>query len=203
MRSRRELDLRRTAIVGHGEGAVIALSVAIGDPAIGAVGLIGASARGYRDVLRRGVAERGRSGRDREHPIVAALDHGTEELIERADRRERTMTLDVGPERVALSLAAWEQAIHTPNLALATMLHRDTVLAHGTSDAWSDPEESLLLAQVLTDAGNEPVLQLIDGAGHELDEADEAAIGAFAESLAARMRPRELPPVLMAIEEMS
>ena len=38
MRSRRELDLRRTAIVGHGEGAGIALSVAIGDPAIGAVG---------------------------------------------------------------------------------------------------------------------------------------------------------------------
>ncbi|MEA2651891.1 MAG: uncharacterized protein QOI85_1612 [Chloroflexota bacterium] len=203
MRSRRELDLRRTAIVGHGEGAVIALSVAIGDPAIGAVGLIGASARGYRDVLRRGVAERGRSGRDRVHPIVAALDHGTEELIERADRQERTMTLDVGPERVELSLAAWEQAIHTPNLALATMLHRDTVLAHGTSDAWSDPEESLLLAQVLTDAGNEPVLQLIDGAGHELDEADEAAIGAFADSLTTRMRPRELPPVLMAIEEMS
>ena len=56
MRSRRELDLRRTAIVGHGEGAGIALSVAIGDPAIGAVGLIGTSARSFRDVLRRGVA---------------------------------------------------------------------------------------------------------------------------------------------------
>ena len=95
MRSRRELDLRRTAIVGHGEGAAIAMSVAIGDPAIGAVGLIGASARGYRDVLRRGVAERGRSGRDREHPIVAALDRSAEELIERAERRERTMAIEL------------------------------------------------------------------------------------------------------------
>lgn len=202
MRSRRELDLRRTAIVGHGEGALIALSVAIGDPAIGAVGLVGTTARGHRDVLRRGVAERGRTGRDREHLIVAALDRGAEELIERAERREPTMTIQVATERVELNLAPWEQAFHTPALALATMLHRDVVLAHGTSDAWVDPAESVLLAQVLTDAGNDPVLQLIDDAGHDLAEADDAAIGAFAEALSARMQPRELPPVLMAIEEM-
>lgn len=203
MRSRRELDLRRSAIVGHGESAAIAMSVAIGDPAIGAVGLIGASARGYRDVLRRGVAERARSGRDREHPIVDALDRGAEELIERAERRERTMVIELGRERVELNLAAWEQAFHTPPLALATMLHRDVVLAHGEEDAWSERDESLLLAQVLTGAGNDPVLQLIDGAGHDLAEADDVAITAFAEALAARMRPRALPPVLMAIEEMS
>lgn len=203
MRSRRELDLRRTAIVGHGEGAVIALSVAIGDPAIGAVGLIGAPARGLRDVLRRGVAERARTGRDRQHPIVAALDRCAEELIERAERREPAMTIALGAERVDLNLAAWEQAIHTPSIALATMVHREVVLAHGAADQWADSAESVLLAQVLADAGNGPVLQLIDGAGHDLDEADDAAIGAFAEALAARMLPRDLPPVLMAIEEMS
>ena len=203
MRGRRELDLRRTAIIGHGEGATIALSVAIGDPAIGAVGLIGASARGFRDVLRRGVAERSRTGRDREHPIVAALDQNAEELIERAERRERAMTIELPSGPVELNLAAWEQSFHTPPLALATMLHRDAVLAHGRADAWAGHDESLLLAQVLTDAGNEPVLQLIDGAGHELAEADDAVIGAFAEAVAARMRPRELPPVLMAIEGMS
>lgn len=203
MRSRRELDLRRTAIVGHGEGGVIALSVAIGDPAVGAVGLIGASARSYRDVLRRGAALRGRSGRDREHPIVLALDTSAEELIERAERREQLMAIDVGGERAELSLAAWEQAFHTPPLALATMLHRDVVLAHGEMDAWSHPDESALMAEVLTDAGNDPVLQLIDGTGHDLSEADDAAIAAFGDALAARMRPRELPPVLLAIEEMS
>ncbi len=203
MRSRRELDLRRTAIIGHGEGAVIALSVAIGDPAIGAVGLIGAPARSQRDVLRRGVAERARTGRDRQHPIVAALDRCAEELIERAERREPAMTIALGSERIELGLAAWEQAIHTPSIALATMVHRDVVLVHGTADQWADSAESVLLAEVLADAGNDPVLQLTDGAGHDLDEADDAAIGAFAEALAARMRPRDLPPVLMAIEEMS
>jgi hypothetical protein len=202
MRSRRELDLRRTAIVGHGEGAGIALSVAIGDPAIGAVGLIGASARSFRDVLRRGVAERERTGTDRQHPIVTALDRDAEALIERAERREPTTTLELATGHTALNLAAWEQAFHTPPLALATMLHRNVVLAHGATDAWADPDESRLLAGTLTDGGNDPVLQLIDDAGHELAEADEEAIGALADALAARIEPRDLPPVLMAIEGM-
>ena len=202
MRSRRELDLRRTAIVGHGEGAGIALSVAIGDPAIGAVGLIGAPARSLRSVLRQGVAERARSGADREHPLVAALDRTAEELIERADRREPALAITVGAEPVELNLAAWEQGFHTPALALATMLHRDVVLAHGTADAWADVEESRLLANVLADAGNQPALQVVEGAGHDLAEAGDEVVGAFADALVARMLPRELPPVLVAIEQM-
>ena len=205
MRSRRELDLRRTAIVGHGEGALIALSVAIGDPAIGAVGLIGASARSFRDVLRRGVAERSRSGAERQHPAVATLDRVAEELIERAERREASVELDIGDALVGLALAGWEQSFHTPPLALATMLHRSVVLAHGTDDPWTDADESRLLAGVLAGAGNaeEPELQVIEGAGHDLGEADDSTIGRLADALVARMRPRELPPVLVAIEEMA
>jgi alpha-beta hydrolase superfamily lysophospholipase len=203
MRSRRELDLRRTAIVGHGEGAVVALSVAIGDPAVGAVGLIGPAARSLRDVLRRGVAVRSRSGVDLEHPGVAALDRVAEELIERAERRESEVTLMIGDEPVRLRLAGWEQAIHTPALALATMLHRNVVIAHGASDAWADPDESRLIADALSAAGTPPVLQTVEGAGHDLGEAADARIGAFADALVERMETRDLPPVLVAIEEMS
>ena len=203
MRSRRELDLRRTAIIGHGEGAVIAISVAVGDPAIGAVGLVGPPARSFRDVLRRGAAERQRTGTDREHPFVAVLDRNSEELIERAARREAEMELRLGDASVRLSLAGWEQAMHTPALALATMLHRYVVIAHGMRDAWADPDESRLLASVLTAAGNRPILQLVEGAGHDLAEAADDRIGAFADALAGGMEPRELPPVLVAIEEMT
>lgn len=202
MRSRRELDLRRTAIVGHGEGAGIAISVAIGDPAIGAVGLIGPAARSLRSVLRQGVALRARTTTDLEHPLVEAVDRCAEELIERADRREPTLDLVVGGELVELNLAGWEQAFHTPSLALATMLHRGTVLAHGAADAWTDAEESRLLARVLAEGGNQPVLQVVDGAGHDLAEADDTVIASFADALVARMLPRELPPVLVAIEQM-
>lgn len=202
MRSRRELDLRRCAIIGHGEGAAVAISVAVGDPAVGAVGLIGPSARSFRDVLRRGVAERTRTGVDREHPVVAALDRSAEELIEHAERRQARMPIRIDEEVVNLGLAGWEQAFHTPALALATMLHRNVVIAHGTADAWADADESRLLDAILRKAGNQPMLQEIEGAGHDLAEASEAQIGAFADALVARMEPRELPPVLVAIEQM-
>jgi len=203
MRSRRELDLRRTAIVGHGEGATVAVSVAIGDPAIGAVGLVAPPARSLRDVLRRGCAERARTGTDREHPIVAALDRAAEELIERAERREHEMRLRIDGSEVTIGLAGWEQGIHTPGLALVTMLHRNAVVVHGTADAWVHPAEGRLLAALLREAGNDPAVIEIEHAGHDLAEAAGERFDAIAGGLAARIVARELPPVLVAIEEMS
>ena len=202
MRSRAELDLRRTALLGHGEGAGVALSVAIGDPVIAAVGMVGASARTLRTVLRRGVAARARHRSDRAHPIVAALDDRIEELIERVGRGEASMPLDVAGDTITLDLAGWDQAFHTPPIALATMLHRSVVLLHGADDAWADPEEARLLVAALRDAGNDPLLTVVEGAGHDLAEAPDAVIGEFADALAARIEPRDLPPVLVAIEEM-
>lgn len=202
MRSRRELDLRRTAIAAHGEGALLALSIAIGDPAIGAVGLIGPPARSFRDVVRRGASYRALTGTDRQHPVVRCLDRLAEELIERVERHEREMTIVVAGKEVTLNLAGWEQAFHTPVVALATMLHRNVVIAHGTRDAWADANESRLLEEVLRLAGNEPVLQLVEGGDHDLAEASEA-LDAFADALSARIEARELPPVLVAIEGMN
>lgn len=203
MRGHRELDLRRTGIVGHGEGAGVALAVAIADPAVSALTLIGASARSWRDTLRRAAAARGREGTDHRHPIVAALDRFSEELIEHAERREQRLTLPLrGGRRVTLALAPIEQAIHTPPLALATMLHRSVALVHGTADAWSDPGESRLLADSLAGGGEAPALRLVEGAGHDLVEAGDGVLGEIADDLAARLLPRDLPPVLVAIEEM-
>jgi uncharacterized protein len=205
MRSRGELDLARTAIIGHGEGAAIALSVAIPDPAVGALTLIGAPARSLRDLLRRGAAARARSGADRQHPLVAALDRWSEELIERAERREPQLALrlpGIGRERLTLSLLAWDQGFHTPAIALATMLHRSVTLVHGTADAWSHPDEGRLLEAALLGAGNRPTLRLVEGAGHDLAEAPDAAIAETAEDLAARLLPRPLPAVLLAIQDM-
>jgi pimeloyl-ACP methyl ester carboxylesterase len=203
LRGRRDLDLRRTGVVGHGEGAAIAISVAIGDPVIGALTLVAGAARSWRDVLRRGVAERTRKGIDREHALVAAIDRAAEELIEAADRREPSRVLHLpGAEPVELNLAAWEQAIHTPPLALASMLHRSVALVHGDADAWVDPGEARLLQATLAAGGDRPELRIVLGGGHDLAEASDQLIGELADELAARLLPRELPPVLMAIEEM-
>jgi alpha-beta hydrolase superfamily lysophospholipase len=204
MRGRGGLDLARTGIVGHGEGVTIALSVAIADPAVGALTLIGAPARSGRDVLRRAVATRERTGRDRQHPLVAAIDRASEELIERADRHEPGMRLQLPgkDETATLALAGWQQAFQAPPMALATMLHRSVSLVHGNDDAWADPDESRLLAATLGAAGNEPALELVPAAGHELAEAADEVIGSIARELAARLEPRELPPVLVALQEM-
>ena len=203
MRGRSELDLRRSGIVGHGEGAGIALAVAIGDPAVSALTLIGPAARSWRETLRRAAATRGREGAEHVHPIVAAMDRWSEELIEHAERRELSLTLPLHRAgSVTLALPPFEQAIHTPPLALATMLHRSVALVHGGADSWSDPDESRLLAAALSDAGNEPGSRLVPGAGHDLAEASDELIGEIAADLAGRLLPRELPPVLLAIEEM-
>ena len=201
MRSRPELDLRRTGLVGHGEGATVALSVAIGDPAIGALTLIGASARSLRDVMRRGAAIRAATGAERGQPLVDALDRSLDELIERAERREPNMPLALRGERIDLGLAGWEQGIHTPPRALATMLHRSVTLVHGAEDAWVHPDETRLLAAVFEAGGNTPARHIEPGAGHDLAELDAGRIGSIAADLAARLEPRELPPVLLAIED--
>lgn len=206
MRGHGALDLRRTGIVGHGEGATHALAVAIADPVISALSLVGASARSWRDTLRRAAATRGRTGRDREHPLIAALDLWSEDLLERAERREASFHLRLrGGEQVTMNLAAIEQAIHTPPLALVTLLHRSVTLVHGMADAWTDPAESVLLAEGLRAAApddDQPRLVTIPGAGHDLAEASDTVIDELAGDLAARLLPRELPPVLVAIEEM-
>jgi pimeloyl-ACP methyl ester carboxylesterase len=202
MRSHGALDLRRTGIVGHGEGATLALSVAIGDPAVGALTLVGAAARSQRDVLRSGVAERARTGTDRRHPIVAAMDRWSEDMIERAERREAAMRIRVAGEWLELQLAGLEQAIHTPNIALVTMLHRSVTLVHGTRDAWAAPEESELVLAALREAGNDPRLILVPDAGHDLAEAPDSVIAELAADLAGRLQPRDLPPVLVSLEEM-
>jgi alpha-beta hydrolase superfamily lysophospholipase len=203
LRGRRDLDLARTGIAGHGEGATIALSVAIADPAVSALTLVGTAARGFRDVLRRGVARRARTGAERSHRLVAGLDRSSEELIERADRHEIASSLWLGRgERVELDLAGWRQAFDTPPLALATMLHRSVALVHGAEDAWSHPDESRLLATALAGAGSAPDLRVIAGVGHDLAEAPDPVIGSIAAHLAARLRPRDLPPVLVALQEL-
>jgi alpha-beta hydrolase superfamily lysophospholipase len=205
LRGRSDLDLRRTGIVAHGEGAVIALSVAIGDPAVGPLTLIGAPARSFRDVLRRGAATRGLTGDERDHPFVATLDRLAEELIEATERGEQRLELSPRggsdpPPKVELNLAAFRQAFNTPALALATMFTRSLTLVHGERDAWSHPDESALLREALGAAGSSVRSVAVAGSGHDLAEADDALIGELAADLARRLEPRELPPVLLAIE---
>jgi pimeloyl-ACP methyl ester carboxylesterase len=203
LRGHPAIDPARIGLVGHGEGAWLALSVAAADPAIGPLSLIAAPARGWRDVLRRGAAFRARHRADQRlaplHPFVVALDRSLEELIERAERGEPEMTLPLQDgERVSLGLAAWEQAFQIPTRALATLQRRSVTLIHGTADAWVDPAEADLLGQALADTAA-PARILVRGAGHDLAEAPPAALREVAADLRSRLQPRRLPTVLLSI----
>ena len=96
-----------------------------------------------------------------------------------------------------------EQAIHTPPLALATMLHRSVALVHGVGDAWADPDESVLLFEALAERATNRHGASSPRAGHDLAEASDTVTDQIVADLAARIRPVELPPVLVAIEEMT
>lgn len=203
LRGHDAVDAVRIGIVGHGEGGWLALSVAAADPGIGPLTLIGAPARGLRDVLRRAVAERSRRGRrpgrEPAHPFVAALDRGMEELIERAHRGEPEMDLNLGMRhQITLGLAGWEQAMQIPARALATLQQRSVTVVHGAADGWVDPDEAALLATALAPTGA-PRRITVPGAGHDLADARPELFRDLAADLAARLQPRRLPTVLLSI----
>jgi alpha-beta hydrolase superfamily lysophospholipase len=82
------------------------------------------------------------------------------------------------------------------------MLHRSVTLVHGGADAWSNPEESALLATALASAGEAAATRLVAGLDHDLSGASDDLIAELADDLAARLLPRDLPPLLVAIEKM-
>jgi hypothetical protein len=203
LRGHDAVDAVRIGIVGHGEGGWLALSVAAADPGIGPLTLIGAPARGLRDVLRRAVAERSRRerGPDEEpiHPFVAVLDRGLEELVERAQRGEADMGLTLpADQRITLGLAGWEQAMQIPARALATLQQRSITVVHGAADGWVDIDESILLSAAL-EATAAPRRIVVAGAGHDLSAAAPELFRDLAADLAARLQPRRLPTVLLSI----
>jgi hypothetical protein len=74
---------------------------------------------------------------------------------------------------------------------------------HGDADAWAAADETGLLEVTLREAGNDPALHLVAGASHDLEEATDEVVDDFVADLVARMQPRDLPPVLVAIEQMN
>ena len=164
--------------------------------------LIGAPARSLRDVMRRGAAERARTGIDRDAPVRGSARSwdGGADRAGRPARGWRCRSAS-GRDATSLGLAGWKQTFDTPGLALATMLHRSVTLVHGERDAWVDPEESDLLAR-RSARGRKRAASCAASRGVATTSPRRRGRRhrAIAADLAERLVPHELPPVLLAIE---
>lgn len=132
------IDAARVAIVGHSEGAVVALLVARADPGVRALVLLGAPSRSGRDIARWQRAELVGSDRARwpmsaQRSVLAAAETEAEMLARRDPWLQRWFALD--PRAVA-------RGVRQPVL-----------LVHGDTDRQVPPEHADELAAVLRAAG--------------------------------------------------
>ncbi|MET0553119.1 MAG: alpha/beta fold hydrolase [Vicinamibacteria bacterium] len=153
LRTRKDVDPARLALVGHSYGGIVAPQVAADDPALAAVVLLGAPARSFRETMR--YQETYRIAHD---PAVAPAQRA--EALESAMRRQAA--------NVAGSAEAWRRSIQDRDpLPTVRRLRMPVSVLHGTTDRAVDPADAGLLAGALRDAGNDRVtLRLFTDVNH-------------------------------------
>lgn len=136
------IDSTRLALVGHSEGAVVALLVARADPALRALVLLGAPSRPGRDIARWQrqqlvATDRARWPSSDTRAVLAAAEADAERLARRDPWLQRWFALD--PREAA-------GGVRLPVLLL-----------HGETDRQVPPEQAGELATALRRAGARPV----------------------------------------------
>jgi hypothetical protein len=153
LRRQPSIDRARIALVGHSEGAVVALLAARADPALGALVLLGAPSRSGREIARW----------QRQQLVSSDL--------ARWPSTERRAVL------AAAESEAEQMAAHDPWLrrwfaldprAVATSVTRPVLLVHGDTDRQVPPEHADELAAVLRDAGADVEVRHVSDTDHLL-----------------------------------
>jgi hypothetical protein len=138
LRTQPDIDATRIALVGHSEGAIVALLTARADRALRALVLLGAPARPGRDIARWQREQLVSSDRAR-WPVA-----GRRTVLEAADAEAESL------------------ATHDPWLrrwfaldprAVAAYVRQPVLLVHGATDRQVPPEHADELAAVLREAG--------------------------------------------------
>lgn len=142
LRGHPAVDAARVALVGHSEGAVVALLVARADPAIGALVLWGAPSRSGREIARW----------QRQQLVVGNLARWPAH-----ERAAVLATADVQAESLALHdpwLRTW---FALDPRAVARDVRAPVLLLHGDTDQQVPPSHADELARVLRGVGAAPV----------------------------------------------
>ncbi len=153
LRRQKGIDGSRIALVGHSEGAVVALLTARADPAVRALVLLGAPSRPGREIARWQrqqlvSSDLARWPSTERRAVLAAAESEAERTAERDPWLRRWFALD-------------------PR-AVAAQVHQPTLLVHGETDRQVPPEQADELAAVLRAAGAEAAVQRVRDTDHLL-----------------------------------
>lgn len=156
LRTRPEIDGSSVAVIGHSFGGVVAPLVAVQDPSISALVLMGAPAVTFRETMRY------QHRYDIDHdPAVKAADRGAE-LERRMARQERN---------VAASFEKWRPwAQDRDPLPTARRVRCPVLILQGLTDRAVSPEEAKTLERAIGESGNHRVtLRLFENLNHHFN----------------------------------
>lgn len=147
------IDGTRIALVGHSEGAVVALLTARADPAVRALVLLGAPSRSGREIARWQRQQLVSSDLARwpsaeRRAVLAAAESEAEQLAERDPWLHRWFALD--PRTVAMQV------------------RQPVLVMHGDTDRQVPPEQADELAAVLRAAGADVAVRHVRDTDHLL-----------------------------------
>jgi fermentation-respiration switch protein FrsA (DUF1100 family) len=152
LRARPEVDPRRTALLGHSEGAMVGGLVAAGDTALRALALLAAPARSGREVL----AYQQRYMVERSDSTVSAAER--EALLARMARTTDSLAVS---SRWLRSLLDFDPA------AVARGLRLPVLVLQGATDRQVPAEEAERLAAAIRAGGNRAVtVRVFPGVNH-------------------------------------
>jgi hypothetical protein len=151
LRQQPGVDGSRIALVGHSEGAVVALLVARADPALRALVLLGAPSRSGREIARWQrqqlvSSDLARWPATERRAVLAAAESEAEQMARRDPWLQRWFALD-------------------PR-AVAAEVKQPVLLVHGQTDRQVPPEHADELATVLRTAGGVVVVQHVSDTDH-------------------------------------
>lgn len=153
LRRQSGIDSTRIALVGHSEGAVVALLTAAADPGVRALVLLGAPSRSGREIARWQrqalvSSDLARWPSTERRAVLAAAESEAEQMAARDPWLRRWFALD-------------------PR-AVAAQVRQPTLLLHGDTDRQVPPEQADELAAVLRAAGAVVAVQHVRDTDHLL-----------------------------------
>lgn len=157
LRSRADIESTRIALIGHSFGGAVAPLVAVQDPGIAAVALMGAPAGSFRETMR--YQHRYNIEND---PAIKPEDRD-KELNRRMVQQERNVAQGTQDWRT------WSQ--DRDPLPTARRVRCPVLILQGLTDRAVAPDEARTLAMSMREAGNGDVtLRLFDGLNHHFNK---------------------------------